>query len=237
MMLIMSLSFMLLSLNGCSKDNNTATPSASSLDNETLANYTYGDTTTTGCNNCIDSLPVEPLNTSEAEALLIMREEEFLAHDVYITLSQLYTKPIFKNISRSELRHTEMVKALINKYGLIDPAANHMTGTFTNQSLQSLYNTLVSSGSASLINALTVGVTIEDLDIKDLKDHMLSIDNQDITCVFSNLMRGSRNHLRSFYANILFTGGTYTPQYLTQDEFNAIVNSKHEFGTGSCHCN
>ena len=130
-----------------------------------------------------------------------------------------------------------MVKALINKYGLIDPAANHMTGTFTNQSLQSLYNTLVSSGSASLINALTVGVTIEDLDIKDLKDHMLSIDNQDITCVFSNLMRGSRNHLRSFYANILFTGGTYTPQYLTQDEFNAIVNSKHEFGTGSCHCN
>ena len=228
---------MLLSLNGCSKDNNSAIPSANSQDSDALANYTYGDTATTGCNNCIDSLPVEPLNTSETEALVIMREEEFLAHDVYITLSQLYTKPIFKNISRSEQRHTEMVKALINKYGLVDPAANHLTGTFTNQSLQSLYIALVSTGSASLINALTVGATIEDLDIKDLKEHLLTIDNQDITCVFTNLMRGSRNHLRSFYANILFTGGTYTPLYLTQDEFNAIVNSKHEFGTGSCHCN
>lgn len=68
-----------------------------------------------------------------------------------------------------------------------------------------------SQGSSSLLDGLVVGCTIEDLDILDLKNHLLEVDNQDFTLVFNNLMRGSRNHLRSFYANVLFSGGTYVP--------------------------
>ncbi len=237
MFLMMGVSFMLLSLNGCTKENAVVETSADVQYKDGTLNYTNADTSLTGCFSCVDSLPFESLSPSETEAIVIMREEEFLAHDVYLTLSQFYTKPIFRNITRSEQRHTDAIRALINKYSLVDPAANHVTGTFTNQDLQVLYNSLVAFGSSSLLNALTVGATIEDLDIKDLKDHLLTIDNQDIACVFNNLMRGSRNHLRSFYANIKFTGGTYTPQYLTQEEFDAIVNSQHETGTGNCHCN
>jgi hypothetical protein len=236
MFLMMGVSSFVLALNGCTKESN-ADKTADDLQNKNaILNYTMSDTSLTACRSCADSLPFESLSPSETEALLIMREEEFLAHDVYLTLSQLYTKPIFRNITRSEQRHTDAVKTLINKYSLVDPAANHVTGNFTNQNLQTLYNSLVTFGSVSLRNALITGATIEDLDIKDLKDHMLTIDNQDFTCVFKNLMRGSRNHLRSFYANIKFTGGTYTPQYLSQEEFDAIVNSKHETGAGNCGC-
>jgi hypothetical protein len=231
MFLMTGLSVLMLSLTGCTKESNSASAGDESMVKETILNYTYNDTTVSGC-YCVDSLPLEPLSTSETEALVIMREEELLAHDVYLALSGLYTKPIFRNIARSEQRHSDAVRALIAKYALVDPAANHVAGTFTNQDLQTLYNSLVSLGSSSLANALTVGATIEDLDIKDLENHLLTIDNQDITCVFNNLMRGSRNHLRSFYANILFTGGSYTPQYLTQAEFDAIVNSAHETGPG-----
>ncbi|MCX6278241.1 MAG: DUF2202 domain-containing protein [Bacteroidetes bacterium] len=237
MFLLMGVSFILLSLNGCTKKTTSVPASADSQYKDAILNYTIADTSLTGCLSCVDSLPFESLNASESEALVIMREEEFLAHDVYLTLSQLYTKPIFRNITLSEQRHTDAIKSLINKYSLVDPAANHVTGIFTNQDLQTLYNSLVTLGSGSLLNGLVVGATIEDLDIKDLKDHLLTIDNQDIACVFNNLMRGSRNHLRSFYANIKFTGGAYTPQYLTQEDFDAIVNSKHETGTGNCHCN
>jgi hypothetical protein len=235
--LVMGVSFMVLSLNGCTKETTAVPASADSRYKDALPDYTITNTSLTGCLSCVDSLPFESLNSSESEALLIMREEEFLAHDVYLTLSQLYTKPIFRNITLSEQVHTDAIKALINKYSLVDPAANHVTGAFMNQDLQALYNSLVTLGSGSLLNGLVAGATIEDLDIKDLKDHLLTIDNQDITCVFNNLMRGSRNHLRSFYANIKFTGGTYAPQYLTQEDFDAIVNSKHETGTGNCHCN
>jgi len=231
MMFMLGISFLTISLTGCTKTENADAPATDSQTKEALLNYTFTDTIPTA-NCCIDSLPFETLSTGEVNALLYMREEEYLAHDVYLTLSQLYTKPIFRNISKSELRHTNAIKALIVKYGLVDPAANHITGVFTDPALQALYTSLVSQGSSALLNGLIVGATIEDLDIVDLKNHLLTVDNQDITVVFNNLMRGSRNHLRSFYANILFIGGTYAPQYLTQEEFNAIVTSNHEFGPG-----
>ena len=44
------------------------------------------------------------------------------------------------------------------------------------------------------------------------------------------LSKGSRNHLRSFYGNILKVGGSYTPQYITQTDFDAIINSPKETG-------
>jgi hypothetical protein len=230
--LMMGISVMTLLLSGCSKAEDSVLPAdESSSTKDVILNYSYTDTTpTAGC--CIDSLPFETLSEDEIAALNLMREEEFLAHDVYVALAQLYTKPIFLNISRSELRHTDAVKALMVKYSLPDPGANHVTGVFTNPDLQTLYNSLVSQGSKSLLDGLIVGCTIEDLDILDLKNHLLEVDNQDLTLVFNNLMRGSRNHLRSFYANVLFSGGTYTPQFITQGDFDAIVNSEHETGPG-----
>jgi hypothetical protein len=231
MMLMLGTSFLTLSFTGCTKAETVVAPADGTQTKEAILNYSYTDTTI-GASCCIDSLPYETLSQDETDALLYMREEEYLAHDVYLTLSQLYTKPIFRNIARSEQRHTDAIKALIIKYTLVDPAANHVTGVFTNPVLQTLYTSLVSQGSTSLLDGLNIGATIEDLDIADLKNNLLKVDNQDITAVFNNLTRGSRNHLRSFYANILFLGGTYTPQYLTQDEFDAIIAGIHETGPG-----
>lgn len=159
-----------------------------------------------------------------------MREEEYLAHDVYIALYQLYNRPVFANIATSELTHTNAVKLLLEKYQLPDPASNHTPGVFSDQTLQTLYNSLIESGSQSLLSGLIAGATIEDLDIYDLHELLMVVDNQDLTLVFENLQRGSRNHMRSFYTNILKNGGIYTPQYISLDEFNAIVTSPHETG-------
>lgn len=93
-----------------------------------------------------------------------------------------------------------------------------------------MYNQLVADGNISVLNAYKVGATIEDLDIFDLTNALKDIDNQDIRLVYSMLTKGSRNHLRSFYGNILKVGGTYTPQYITQAEFDAIINSDMETG-------
>ncbi|MBK6635566.1 MAG: DUF2202 domain-containing protein [Chitinophagaceae bacterium] len=48
--------------------------------------------------------------------------------------------------------------------------------------------------------------------------------------MYDMLTKGSRNHLRAFYKNILNAGGTYTPQFITQAAFDAIVNSAMETG-------
>ena len=176
---------------------------------------------------------ISSLSFEERQALIYMREEEYLAYDVYTTLSKLYAKPIFSNISNSELRHTDLILSLLEKYKIDDPAANHITGKFMDPGLQSLYNTLVDKGSRSLLDGLIVGATIEDLDIFDLKNYLNSIDNEDITVAFNNLMRASRNHMRAFNNNIVSMDYKYTPQYLTTDEFNAIIGGQHERGSAT----
>jgi len=174
----------------------------------------------------IAAFPFEELSTEEIAALTFMREEEYLAHDVYYKLYQKYHKPIFNNIKKSELVHTNAIKALLVKYNLPDPAVNHVTGVFSDPTMQNLYNTLIAQGYISMMNGLVVGATIEDLDIFDLNNHLLEVDNQDILFTFNNLRRGSCNHMRAFYANIKAFGGSYTPQYISQEEFDEIIYGK-----------
>lgn len=179
----------------------------------------------------INSFPKEELNTDETESLIFMREEEKLAHDVYITLYNKWGVAIFKNISNSEQTHTNAVLTLLNKYELLDPVETNAIGIFNDTKLQDLYNQLVTQGSISLIEGYKVGATIEDLDIFDLNNWLTKVDNQDIIYVYENLNKGSRNHLRSFYSQILNSNGSYDAQYITQNELEAIINSSIEIGS------
>ena len=45
-------------------------------------------------------------------------------------------------------------------------------------------------------------------------------------------MRGSRNHLRSFVSQLTARSTTYTPQYISQSEFDTIIASAQETGSG-----
>jgi hypothetical protein len=124
----------------------------------------------------------------------------------------------------------DAILMLLKKYQITDPVGSNAVGVFNNPALQTLYNQLVADGKVSALKAYTVGATIEDLDIYDLNNALKNIDNQDIQLVYSMLIKGSRNHLRSFYKNILKVGGTYTPQYITQAEFDDIIKSDMETG-------
>lgn len=206
-------------ISSCSKDDSPAS-SANDNGNINIANLQAQ----------INNLPKEPLNQTELTSLSFMREEEKLARDVYITLYNKWGVNIFTNISTSEQTHMESVRLLLTKYNLTDPVGSNPVGVFNNVTLQTLYNQLVALGNTSLPDAYKAGATIEDLDIFDLTNALTGIDNHDIRLVYDNLTKGSRNHMRSFYKNILNVGSTYTPQYITQAEFDAIFNSPMETG-------
>ncbi|XOV91095.1 MAG: DUF2202 domain-containing protein [Bacteroidota bacterium] len=181
--------------------------------------------------NPINTLPVEPLNSGESEALIFMREEEKLARDVYVNLFNKWSIKSFDNISRSEQTHMDAVLSLIDKYGLDDPASENIYGAFVNDDLQKLYDDLTNTGSLSVTDALRVGAAIEEIDIIDLQRELdTNVDNADITLVFENLMKGSRNHLRAFVNNLSMMGITYEPQYLSQEAYDTIINTPTETG-------
>ncbi len=178
----------------------------------------------------ISSIQSGELSTSEEDALLYMREEEKLARDVYLTLYNKWQLPIFQNIAGSEQTHTDAVKTLIDRYGLTDPFSSEI-GVFKNKELQDLYNQLIMQGNQSLANALKVGGAIEEIDILDLEERIAQTDKNDIILVYENLLKGSRNHLRSFVSTLQTKAGeTYLPQYLTLDAYQSIINSPIESG-------
>jgi hypothetical protein len=180
-----------------------------------------------------NGLEKDALAASDEEALLFMREEEKLARDVYTYLDGLYELPVFGNITKSEQQHMDKVLSLLEYYGLEDPASPNY-GEFTNEELQELYNTLINLGEQSLGDALQVGATIEEVDIVDLQASIDGSEDEYLQCVFGNLMRASRNHLRAFYRQLEMRDIIYEPQYLDQETFNTIITGPHEAGGTPC---
>ena len=175
--------------------------------------------------------PINDLTEQEIEGLLFMREEEKLARDVYLTFDEFYIElAIFENIAESEQRHMDAIKNLLDKYGLDDPTEGMDIGEFTNQELQNLYYQLIEEGEQSLNDALTVGGKIEEIDIIDLKNYIEQTDKTDLERVYSNLLKGSKNHLRAFVKELKKQGVTYEPFYLSQEEFDEIINDNNGNG-------
>jgi len=172
----------------------------------------------------------DALTDEEIAGLKLMREEEKLARDVYMVLYNEWNLPIFNNIANSEQTHTDAVKILLDVHGIEDPVITDEPGVFANQELQTLYDDLVNQGSVSLLEALIVGATVEDLDIFDLNELIAQTENPDILLVYNNLIKGSRNHMRSFIEQIENNDGTYTAQFIEQSELDEIVSSSQERG-------
>ena len=193
-----------------------------------------------GAGELINLPPATPgeLSADESAALLYMREEEKLAHDVYVMLYSQWGLPIFQNISQSEQTHTDAVKTLIDRYGLTDPASSQ-AGVFTNTDLQALYDELTVRGGQSLAEALKVGAAIEEIDILDLEERLTQTDNADIQQVFNNLLNGSYNHLWAFASTLnTQTGEIYQPQYLSTETYETVINASvqndgNSFGSGN----
>ena len=173
------------------------------------------------------------LNEAEIEDLLHLREEEKLARDVYLYFYDVWGQWIFENIAASEQQHMDAVKNLLDRYAIDDPVGDKAEGVFSNEDLQELYNTLIDIGASEAstkLNALWVGATIEDMDIYDIQCMLINTDRSDLISVYENLMKGSRNHLRSFGGLLETLGESYEAQYITQEEVDDIISTPKETG-------
>ncbi|MFO7572609.1 MAG: DUF2202 domain-containing protein [Gaiellaceae bacterium] len=150
------------------------------------------------------------LDAAERTTLLSMREEEKLAHDVYVALGAKTGPQVFTRIAASERRHEQAVERVLATYGIADPTDGYAVGSFPSTRFQQLYDELVANGSASQAAALAVGVQIERLDIVDLAAAIRQTDEAMLDRVYGNLRSASQQHLAAFQSaqSGTVTGGT-----------------------------
>ena len=148
------------------------------------------------------------LTEAEMVDLAYMREEEKLAHDLYLDFHNRWGNSIFSSIAESEQRHTDSVLHLLNLFGLQDPAAGLAPGVFSNSELQDLHDQLQAAGYQSELAALEVAIMVEETDIDDLDLALSHTSDPAITRVYGNLRRGSLNHLAAFSNQLEAQGGS-----------------------------
>jgi len=175
-----------------------------------------------------DSLPVNVLDQETIDMVTLLREEEKLARDVYLSLTALYSIQVFPNIARSEQQHMDLVAKILERYELPDPAAGNGIGVFTDPWVQDMFDQLMAIGETSLINALIAGATIEDVDILHLQHILDHSDFDDVNVIVQNMIAGSRNHMRSFFGALEQRGVIYEAQYIEQTLLDFIVSTPME---------
>jgi hypothetical protein len=147
----------------------------------------------------IPAYSAAPYVSSALQAKLkYMVEEEKLARDVYTVLAKTSAYPKFKNIANAEQFHLDQMSMVLADYGLWNATLTRAPGVFYNKELAALYKTLITKGQLSALEAIKVGIIIEEKDIADLTAMEKLITQDDIQFVVNYLKAGSQNHLAAF---------------------------------------
>lgn len=173
-----------------------------------------------------DPVIIPQVSTAVKETLLFTREEEKMAHDVYAYAYSKYDLQVFENIISSESQHVAAVLTNMDRLNLDDPLDGSTTeGEFTIPAIQTLYAELIARVDISHQEAILVGLYIEDMDILDLQNAIKETNDDQLASLYENLMCGSKNHMRAFEGQASTLGLTYTPEFITQAEYDLIIST------------
>ena len=179
-----------------------------------------------GCKRTgVDEDPLDPHEFADpAAAMRWMREEEKLARDVYLTLSERFPGVHqFTNIARSEQRHMDAMRGLLAGADEADPVEDDAVGAFHEPQLGALFEALVAAGERSEVDALRVGAELEELDIADLDRALVGNPDPSAQSVYALLRQGSCNHLNAFTRGLAQRGHEYAPQHLERAAYEAAL--------------
>ena len=197
-----------------------------------------------------DETSTTGLDEIEASHLTFMREEEKLARDVYLVLSEMYPdQPLFSKIAtQSEQTHTDTIRDRLEQLEVPDPnpETNDLPGSLGVYQgeewgwyFEEKFEQLTAMAAESELAALHVGAFIEELDMKDITECPIVMveqgypnpcglnytDEPALINTFSSLIDGSENHLRAFVERIeeIIGEGNYKAQYVSQEEVDEIL--------------
>lgn len=151
---------------------------------------------TTG--TCTNLPAMGELTDAQKAALVFWVEEEKVAHDLYVAFDAAYDSGPFERIARSEARHMDAVRVLLERYGLEDPTEGAAAGEFESEELATMYEDLLEQGMASVEDALEVGQAVEIDDLEVLGEMADEVTAPDVLRVLDRQITASERHLTAF---------------------------------------
>lgn len=170
------------------------------------------------------------ITEKEKEGIIKIRQEEKLVRDIYKSFHETWDDPFFEQVMECEQIHMDRMKMLIDNFNLEDPVTEETPGKFTDKDFRDIYFIYTEIGKSSFLAALKTGAELEELDISDLQEALDNSEDALINQVYQNLQRASRNHLRAFVARLNKLGGSYSPKFIGNEQYNDIINSPMERG-------
>lgn len=154
-----------------------------------------------GADEHMTAVPAGSLGTPSAQLateLNYLRQEEKLAHDLYVLADSLYGAQQFGNIAQAEVNHGQAINALLAGYSMSDPTAGQPVGVFTDPQIQKLYDELAARVRQSQDEAAQVGILAEQTDIADLKETIATSPPAAVKTTLDHLVTASERHLQAF---------------------------------------
>ena len=74
---------------------------------------------------------------------------------------------------------------------------------------------------------------MEEHDVIDLRERIKNQSDEYVIKVFTQLEKATENHLKAFVKNLKQAGVEYTPQILSQNDYDAIISPLKDKGTAS----
>lgn len=166
------------------------------------------------------------LSKTERRQLKTMLEEEKLAEEVYSNFHEKWNKPIFKNIAEAEQRHLTSLLELAGKCSIDIPGTveHKKVGKFNKKELQQFYDKAIIEGSNSLVQALQISATLEEMDIHDLMKARKDAQNTLLIQQYDRLLAASGNHLRAFTKHLRESGIENGPTVLSKQKYEEILS-------------
>ncbi len=178
----------------------------------------------------------EELGEADTLALAEARVAEMVATDVMLHFYQTYNYQVFETMRNIEHWQANLLKLKINYYDLQDPlGSEHTPGVFEDENAQVLYDTLIEEGSADGMAAVKVALKIQESSLFGYNNLIMNIESDHLYCSFLNLNRVSRNNIRTLYGVLQESWNEeYTPEYISQEYFDEIINTEYEIGPTDC---
>lgn len=176
----------------------------------------------------VGAMIAQPLGADERRDLLQICELRKLARDLYSELARRWGALALVHVGIAEEAHLDAIGALLEHDGLADPLPGRAVGESGDPQIRALHAQLAEMGLRSEMAAFQVGLLVEELGLRDLSAARSRTHQPEITAVYDDLMRSSRNHMRTFFRQMQRFEGEYVPQYLALTDFEAIVWTQPE---------